>query len=151
MASRRYTGIFLMLALVGSIALPYAHAKSTNATVRGRVLRFSNRPFGNVELWLFSEPDSKLRFYTRTLADGTFEFPHVPAGDYSLSVVRINIADDFSAEHVRIAPGDIWELNYSLRHRFVMLSNSTRNIVRKFQYRGGIPDKLAGGTWTEFR
>jgi hypothetical protein len=151
MVTRRYTRISLVLALVGATALPCAHGKPKTATVRGRVLEFTGRPLGKVQLWLFSEPDSKRRFYTRTRSDGSFLFERVPTGNYWLSVVRINRADDFIAEHILIAPGDVWELNYNLQHRSVRLCNSTRGILRKFKYHGGTPDQLAGGTWTEFR
>jgi hypothetical protein len=67
----------------------------------------------------------------------------------SHAVVRIQPADDFTADHVDIRDGDVWELDYSLHTRTVTVINRRRDISRRYVYRGGTRNQLVGGGWEE--
>jgi hypothetical protein len=118
-------------------------------TVEGRILGFHSEPLAGVQIWIEREGHSIGDYRTRTRPDGRFTRKKIPGGRYYIAVVRIQPADDFTADHVDIRDGDLWEVDYSLHARTVTLVNRHRNVFRRYVYRGGTRSHLAGGRWEE--
>jgi hypothetical protein len=102
-----------------------------------------------VQIWIEHEGHNFGDYRTRTRPDGRFTRKKIPAGRYYIAVVRIQPAGDFTADHVDIRDGDLWQVDYSLHTRTVMLINRRRNVFRRYVYRGGTRRHLAGGKWEE--
>jgi hypothetical protein len=140
----RKSSLVLVLATVSFINGAFA-----GGTVGGRIAGFHSEPLVGVRIWVEREGYRVGDYRTRTRADGGFTRGNIPPGRYYIAVVRIQPADDFTADHVDIRDGDVWQLDYSLHTRTVTLGNRRRNIFRRYVYRGGTHKQLAGGTWEE--
>ena len=129
--------------------LSFVSGAFAGGTVKGRILGFDSEPLASVQIWVEREGHPVGDYRTRTRADGGFIRENIPPGRYYIAVVRIQPADDFTADHVEIRDGDVWQLDYSLHTRSVTLGNRQRNIFRRYAYRGGTRKHLAGGSWEE--
>ena len=74
-----------LAALLLAVAVPIAAAARAQNTPTGTVTDPSGRPLGDAAVRL-QHPDGEPVFDTRSDANGYFQFPQVPAGDYLLSV-----------------------------------------------------------------
>ena len=86
--NRRRVSVARRLALASlllAIAVPIAAAARAQNTPAGTVTDPSGRPLGDAAVRL-QNPDGEPVFDTRSDANGYFQFPQVPAGDYLLSV-----------------------------------------------------------------
>jgi len=119
--------------------LPFTDRAFAGSTVEGRIVGFHSEPLAGVQIWVEREGRTAGDYRTRTRRNGSFTEKIPRAGHYYIAVVRIQPADDFTADHVDIRDGDVWHLDYSLHTRTVMLINRRRD-TRK---------QLAGGTWEE--
>jgi Carboxypeptidase regulatory-like domain len=139
-------------ALLISIALVASwHAALAQVTFEGRVLSAQNEPLRNVKIWVQREPyrEDKDFLSTHTNSNGRFSLTNLPSGKYSISIVRIDGVDDFSASQIQTRAGDIWQVDYSIRRRTTTIGNQGSKKPRRFEYLGSRTKLLAGGNWTE--
>jgi hypothetical protein len=133
--------LFVFGALVATTAV------AAHVSFEGRILGLHGKPLENVQIWVTREPYSeKADFRTRTKANGRFSLANVPSGKYSISIVRIEGVDDFTAS-LQAQPGDTWQIDQDIRRRTVTIRDKAS--VRRFEYLGSRSEGLAGGTWTE--